>query len=162
MESSNGRLYEVSVVVNGRPVRAAVSAAKMLVDFLRYDLGLTGTKKGCGSGECGACTVLFNGEPVNACLLPVVRCDGGKVTTVEGLVGTPLFGRIQEAMARSSAFQCGFCAPGMMVSLYALFSENERPSEEEIRSAIAGNLCRCSGYKKVVGSSLDLSEQAAL
>lgn len=162
MTLTNGQSYEVNMTVNGRPVRAVVSPTKMLVDFLRQDLGLTGTKKGCGSGECGACTVLFNGEPVNACLVPVVRCAGSSVMTVEGISETELFRKIQDAMGRSSAFQCGFCAPGMMVSLYALFRENDRPTEEEIRSAIAGNLCRCSGYKKIVDSSLELSGQAVL
>ncbi|MGB9867974.1 MAG: (2Fe-2S)-binding protein [Bacillota bacterium] len=158
MEHSGSAQYEVCFEVNGQQVHGKVPPTKMLVDFLRYDLGLTGTKKGCGTGECGACTVLLNGKPVNSCLVPVVRCNGSTVMTIEGISKTELFKRIQEVMVQSSAFQCGFCAPGMMVSLYALFVVNSSPSEQEIRNAISGNLCRCSGYTKIVDSAMRLAK----
>ncbi len=123
---------------------------RRLLDVLREDLGLTGTKEGCGIGECGACTVILNGEAVNSCLVLAVQADGGTILTVEGLEQEGEMSRLQKAFLEHGAVQCGFCTPGMLMSSKALLDRNPHPSEAEIREAIAGNLCRCTGYKQIV------------
>jgi 4-hydroxybenzoyl-CoA reductase gamma subunit len=139
----------LSVTVNGRVREDAVSDHALLVDYLRDDAGLTGTKEGCGEGECGACTVLVDGEPVCACLVPFAQVSGAEVLTIEGLGGEhPL----QRAFAALGGAQCGICTPGMIMSAEALLRRNPAPSEREIRDALGGNVCRCTGYVKIVES----------
>lgn len=141
---------DIRLTVNGRRYDVAVHAGDRLLDVLRDGLGLTGTKEGCGTGECGACTVLVDGEPLNSCLYLAVSADGGDVLTIEGLGEGPRLHPLQQAFVDHGAVQCGFCAPGMLLSAKALLDRNPAPTEREIREAIAGNLCRCSGYVKIV------------
>lgn len=136
--------------VNGRTVRAEVPATRTLLEFLREDLGLTGTKEGCGKGECGACTVLVDGKPVNSCLMLAYQADGKQVVTIEGLERDGSLHPIQEAFVAEGAVQCGFCTPGMIMSAKALLDANPSPTRDEIRQAISGNLCRCTGYAKII------------
>jgi len=144
---------QVSFELNGMQVRAEVPAHARLLDLLRDELDHTGTKEGCGEGECGACTVLVDGRPVNSCLFPAPEVEGKKVTTIEGLLrpGHAL-SPVQEAFVEAGGVQCGFCTPGMIMSATALLCENDDPSEEEIRRALVGNLCRCTGYVQIVDS----------
>jgi len=140
----------ISVTVNGARYERAVEPRLLLSDFLRQDLGLTGTHVGCEHGVCGACTVLFDGQPVRSCLMFAVQADGHEVMTVEGL-GTPdNLHPIQEAFRQAHAVQCGFCTPGFLMTLVPFLEENPDPSELEIREAISGNLCRCTGYQHIV------------
>jgi aerobic carbon-monoxide dehydrogenase small subunit len=140
----------IQLAVNGEPVEAAVEPNRTLVQFLREDLGLTGTKHGCGLGDCGACTVILNGKPVNSCLVLAVQAAGGEVLTIEGLAENGELHPIQQAFVDNGAIQCGFCSPGMILSAKALLDANPKPTEPEIRTAISGNLCRCTGYQKIV------------
>ena len=147
----NERLYPVSIEVNGELREALVPARLSLVDFLRDSLRLTGTHAGCEHGICGACSVLLDGEPVRSCIMYAVQADGRKVTTIEALAqadGTP--GALQDAFCETHATQCGYCTPGMIVAAYALLESNPAPAEQEIREAIGGNLCRCTGYQQIV------------
>jgi carbon-monoxide dehydrogenase small subunit len=137
--------------LNGDAVSADVESHKMLLSVLRDTFQLTGTKEGCGHGECGACTVMVDGLAVNACLYPAFEAAGKSVTTIEGLVaGGNLLHPIQEAFIQQGAIQCGFCSPGMIMSAKALLDENPRPTEGEIKRGISGNLCRCTGYVQIV------------
>lgn len=140
----------VQLVVNGESVEAAVEPNQTLLQFLREDLGLTGTKHGCGLGDCGACTVILDGKPVNACLVLAVQARGREVLTIEGLAENGKLHPIQQAFVDKGAIQCGFCTPGMILSAKTLLDEKPEPSEPEIRTAISGNLCRCTGYQKIV------------
>jgi len=140
----------VSLTVNEEQREADVPSAATLVELLREHLGLTGTKVGCGHGECGACTVLLDGEPVNSCLVFAAQCKGREVTTIEGLRRNGALDRIQNAFVEAGAVQCGFCTPGMIMSAAALLSSNPAPSRGEIEEAVSGNLCRCTGYVKIV------------
>lgn len=145
------RLYPVSLEVNGKRVEAEVPSRQTLVDFLRDTLRLTGTHVGCEHGICGACSVLLDGEPVRSCLMYAVQAEGCSVTTIEGLSrpdGTP--GALQDAFCEAHALQCGYCTPGMIVASHALLEANSTPTEAEIRDAIGGNLCRCTGYQQIV------------
>jgi len=147
----NERLYPVSIEVNGEKREALVTARLTLVDFLRDTLRLTGTHAGCEHGICGACSVLLDAEPVRACLMYAVQADGRSLTTIEGLAqpdGTP--GALQDAFCEAHALQCGYCTPGMIVAAHALLAANPAPGEDEIREAIGGNLCRCTGYQQIV------------
>jgi carbon-monoxide dehydrogenase small subunit len=142
-------------LVNGEPTEVDVPGMRRLLDVLREDLGLTGTKEGCGEGECGACTVLLDGAVVDSCLVPVCQVDGHGVMTVEGLAdrltdGETRLSALQEAFWRSGAAQCGICTPGMLVAARAYLDHGGGPDEDAIREAIAGNLCRCTGYTKIV------------
>lgn len=138
-------------VVNGRRTVVRAAPGRRVLDVLREDCGLTGTKEGCGEGECGACTVLLDGEPVASCLLTVGQVpDGADFLTIEGAAETGLGRVLQQAYMDAGAVQCGFCIPGMILSSWALLKRNPHPSEEEIRVALAGNLCRCTGYVKIV------------
>jgi carbon-monoxide dehydrogenase small subunit len=140
----------ISVVVNGTRYERAVEPRLLLSDFLRHELGLTGTHVGCEHGVCGACTILLDGQPVRSCLMFAVQAGGHEVMTVEGL-GTPeQLHPIQEAFREAHAAQCGYCTPGFLMTLVPFLLENPDPSEEEIREAIAGNLCRCTGYQHIV------------
>lgn len=142
--------HQITLTVNGETELLEVESHRTLLQVLREDLDLTGTKDGCNSGECGACTVLFDGEPVNACLVLAVEAEGHEVVTVEGLAQDGTLDPLQRAFIKRNAVQCGFCTPGMIVSARALLNRNPRPSEMEIRQAIAGNLCRCTGYTRIV------------
>ena len=136
--------------VNGHSLEVDALPMTRLIDVLREQLRLTGTKEGCGEGECGACTVLIDGAPVNSCLIPVVQVDGCKVTTVEGIADDDRLDPIQRAFIDEGAAQCGICTPGFIVTARALLNENQSPTRREIREALAGNLCRCTGYQKII------------
>ncbi|HYQ98625.1 MAG TPA: 4-hydroxybenzoyl-CoA reductase subunit gamma [Casimicrobiaceae bacterium] len=142
----------VPLTVNGRAREDAVADSSLLLDYLREQLGLTGTKRGCDGGECGACTVLIDGEPVPACLTLVARCEGGRVETIEGLAEHGRMSALQAAFHERLGTQCGFCTPGMIMAAEALLRRNPAPTEAEIRAALAGNLCRCTGYVKIIES----------
>jgi carbon-monoxide dehydrogenase small subunit len=140
----------ITLKVNGRYYVLAVDVKDRLLDAIREHIGLTGTKEGCGTGECGACTVLMDGRPVNSCLALAVRAEGRDILTIEGLGEPARLHPLQQAFIDSGAVQCGFCAPGMLLSAKALLDKNPNPSVQEIREGIAGNLCRCTGYVKIV------------
>lgn len=140
----------VAFTVNDQPVEREVSPDVLLVDFLRNELGLTGTKRGCGVGECGACTVILNGEAVNSCLVLAVQAQDASVYTVESLEKDGELDPLQRAFIENHAVQCGFCTSGMLMSAKALLMHNPHPGEEEILAAISGNLCRCTGYRNIV------------
>ncbi len=140
----------IDLQVNGRPVSRDVDPSMRLLDFLREELHLTGTKEGCGEGECGACTVLLDGRPVNSCLLLSPQADGKTVLTVEGLSRGGTLHPVQQAFVDKGAVQCGFCTPGFILSAVALLEANPSPNDEEILTALEGNLCRCTGYTKIV------------
>jgi len=143
-------LYDVTVTVNGAQYEHTVEPRLLLSDFLRHHVGLTGTHVGCEHGVCGACTVLFDGEPVRSCLMFAVQANGHEITTVEAL-GTPEnLHPLQQAFWDAHAVQCGFCTPGVLMSLVPFLEENPHPTEPEIREAISGNLCRCTGYQHIV------------
>lgn len=139
----------VQFTLNGRPVSVAVEPFEMLADTLRSRLNLPGTKKGCGQGECGACTVIVDGAAVNSCMVPTVKAEGSRVTTIEGLEESGKLHPIQQAFIDAGAVQCGFCTPGMILSAKALLDKSPDPTKEEIRTALAGNICRCTGYVKI-------------
>ena len=147
------RLYPLSILVNGKRVEAQVPSRQTLVDFLRDTLRLTGTHVGCEHGICGACSVLLDGEPVRSCLMYAVQAEGCAVMTIEGLSqpdGTP--GALQDAFCEAHALQCGYCTPAMIIASHALLEANPAPTEAEIRDAIGGNLCRCTGYQQIVAA----------
>ena len=142
---------DLTFQLNGRAVNLKVSPDLLLVDLIRDVLGLKGTKIGCREGECGACTVLLDGEPVNSCILPALKAQGRSVVTIEGLTGSDgVLDPIQQAFIDAGAVQCGFCTPGMILNAKALLGRNPNPDEEEIRMALSGVLCRCTGYQKIV------------
>ena len=143
------KLHEITLTVNGREEHVAVPAGMTLLELLRERLVLTGTKEGCGSGECGACTVLFDGKPVTSCLVLAVEADGRDVRTVEGEARDGQLSPLQRAFVEENAVQCGFCTPGMIMAARGLLLRNPDPSEEEIVEAMAGNLCRCTGYEAI-------------
>lgn len=149
---------EITLNVNGSPYAADVKVNKALLDVLRDDLGFTGTKEGCGSGDCGACTILLDGKAVNACLVLAVEADNKEILTVEGLARDGKLDPLQEAFIQEFALQCGFCTPGMLMAGKALLAENPAPTEYEVRKAIAGNLCRCTGYVRIVKAILRASQ----
>jgi carbon-monoxide dehydrogenase small subunit len=136
--------------VNGEPVEVKATGMRRLLDVLREDLGLTGTKEGCGEGECGACSVLLNGEVVDACLVPVSQAHGASVRTVEGLATGGRLDALQQAFLETGGAQCGICTPGMLMAGHAFLASGAEATDENIREAIAGNLCRCTGYTKII------------
>ncbi len=142
----------LSFTVNGKRRRVRVPPMKRLLDVLREDCGLTGTKEGCGEGECGACTVLLDGVPVNSCLFPAAQAAGTRIVTVEGLAKGPALSLLQRAFVERGGTQCGMCTPGFLVTAHALLARTKGrvPSEDEVRVALAGNLCRCTGYQRIV------------
>ena len=144
------RKYQIHITVNEMEYDLLVQANRTLLDLLRYDLGLTGTKKGCDEGDCGACTVLVEGKVLNSCLALAVEFDGASVTTIEGVQQGDDLHPIQQAFVESGAVQCGFCTPGLILSTKALLEENPNPSEEEVKHYLVGNLCRCTGYIKII------------
>jgi len=140
----------LTITVNGRPHALEIEPNRTLLEFLRDDLGLTGTKEACDTGGCGACTVLLDGRPVYSCLLLALDCQGRQVLTIEGLADGDQLHPLQQAFVDHGAIQCGFCTPGMVLTAHALLEEHLAPTEAEIREAIAGNVCRCTGYAKIV------------
>jgi carbon-monoxide dehydrogenase small subunit len=140
----------IHVTVNGRTYSRAVAVEKTLVEFIRNDLQLTGTKEGCDEGECGACTVLMDGRPVNSCLVLAAEADGHEILTVEGLARDDTLHPLQEAFINMGAIQCGYCTPGMLLTALAILNEFPHPTEAEIRKGIEGNLCRCTGYNRII------------
>jgi aerobic-type carbon monoxide dehydrogenase small subunit (CoxS/CutS family) len=143
-------MHLVSFTLNGDPRTLAVEPRRTLLDALRVDLSLTGTKKVCDMGDCGACTVLLDGQAVYACLTLAVDCEGREVITIEGLAQGGQLDPVQQAFVEADAYQCGFCTPGQIMSVTALLSEQHAPSEDEIRRAVSGNLCRCGAYQNIV------------
>lgn len=152
----------INFLLNGQKVEMAVEPNMPLVDLLREELGLTGTKKGCGHGDCGACAVLLNGKAVNSCIILAVEADGGEVETIEGLEDENGLHPIQNAFVEKGAIQCGFCTSGMIISLKSLLDQNPKPDEHEIRRSISGNLCRCTGYQKIVEAVKSVVEERHL
>lgn len=145
----------ITLTVNGDPFEVAVRADTRLLDVIRDDLQLTGTKEGCGEGECGACTVIMNGMPVNACLVLAPQADGADVLTIEGLLVDGTMSVLQRRFLEKGAVQCGFCSPGMIMTAKALLDDNPTPTEQDVRDALSGNLCRCTGYQKIVDAVLE-------
>lgn len=150
---------KIKIKVNGQKYEREVAPTTTLLRFIREDLGLTGTKEGCGAGECGACTVIMNGRTVNSCMVLAVEADGSAVETVESEAKGTKPSKLQEAFIRHHAVQCGFCTPGMLMSIRALLKEIPRPSEHQIREAIEGNFCRCTGYRQIIEAVLDYTGQ---
>ena len=142
----------LTLTINGRPREDAVADRDLLLDYLRDTLGLTGTKQGCDGGECGACTVLIDGEPRLACITLAATCEGALVETIESLAASGRMNRLQQAFHEKLGTQCGFCTPGMIMAAEALLRRNSHPTDSEIREALSGNLCRCTGYVKIVES----------
>lgn len=140
----------LNFMVNGREYSLTVSPLMRLLDLLREELRLTGTKESCGEGECGSCTVLLDGRPVLSCLLPVIQVAGREVTTIEGLQGDPLYLALEQALSEAGSVQCGFCTPGIVVSSWAWLRAGGSSETEAIKQALAGNLCRCTGYQKII------------
>ena len=140
----------LSLIVNGDEIETAVTPNSTLLDVLRNELGLTGVKEGCSEGVCGACTVLMNGRPVRSCLTLALEAEGAEILTIEGLPSGGELHPLQQAFIDRGAIQCGFCTPGMVLSAKALLERNPTPTDEEIKTALAGNFCRCTGYKKIL------------
>lgn len=153
--------HKIRFTVNREVVELEVPANQTLLKMLREDLDLTGAKEGCGAGECGACTVLMDGKPVNSCLVLAAEVDGHEILTVEGLARGTELDPLQEAFIENGALQCGYCTPGMIMSAKALLIENPNPSEAEIREWISGNLCRCTGYEKIIEAVLAVAGRKA-
>lgn len=152
----------INLVVNGESHEVAVLPEQTLLEVLREELGLTGTKKGCNQGECGACTVLVDGKPVSSCLVLAVSVNGKSVSTIEGLSQDGRLHPLQEAFVKYGAIQCGFCTPGMLLAAKYLLENRPKPSEQEIKEAINGNICRCTGYVKIVEAISSVAQGAAL
>lgn len=147
----NEERFEITLTVNGRPMSAEAPARRLLSDFLRHDLGLTGTHVGCEHGVCGCCTILMDGRPVRSCLMFAVMAEGHELTTVEGLEGRDgELHPVQQAFHECHALQCGFCTPGFVMSVCGFLAEHPDPSEDEVLEGISGNLCRCTGYQNIV------------
>jgi aerobic-type carbon monoxide dehydrogenase small subunit (CoxS/CutS family) len=148
---------KIKLTVNGLSYERECSEHKTLLRFLREDLGLTGTKEGCGMGECGACTVIYNGHAVNSCMVLAVEANGSVIHTIEGEASGPSLSRIQKSFEKNHAVQCGFCTPGMVMSVKELLATNKKPTVEDIKEAVEGNFCRCTGYTQIVEAVLDLT-----
>ncbi|HEY9088773.1 MAG TPA: (2Fe-2S)-binding protein [Anaerolineaceae bacterium] len=154
-------MHTINLTVNGSRESLVVPSNMTLMRMLRETLALTGTKNGCSAGECGACTVLFNGEPVNSCMVLAVECDEAEIVTVEGLAHDQQLDPLQDAIIQAGGVQCGFCTPGILISARALLNRNPNPSEEEIKEALVGNLCRCTGYVRIIKSIQEAARMAA-
>ena len=155
-------MIDLNFNVNGKDVKLIVDDSLRLLDILRNELGLTGTKEGCAIGECGACTVIMNGEAVNSCMILAAQVDGSEIETIENLERNEVLSKLQDAFLDNGAIQCGFCTPGMLMSAKALLDKNSNPSEEEIKTALEGNLCRCTGYIPILNSVKDAVEKINL
>ena len=143
-------IHKITVTVNGEVEMVDVPSHMTLLQMLREKLALTGTKNGCAAGECGACTVMLNGEPVNSCMVLAVECNGAKIITVEGLAHDGQLDPVQAAIVEAGGVQCGFCTPGVLISARALLNRNPNPSDYDVRDALVGNLCRCTGYFRII------------
>jgi len=152
--------HQISVKVNGSLEMVTVPSNMTLLRMLRETLSLTGTKNGCAAGECGACTVLMNGEPVNSCMVLAVETDGQEITTIEGLAKDDQLDIVQQTIIEKGGVQCGFCTPGMLISARALLNRNPHPSEEDVVEALVGNLCRCTGYSRIIESVQAAAERS--
>lgn len=150
---------QIEFKVNGQKYNIDICPTMRLVDLLREKLGLTGTKEGCGEGECGSCTVIMNGKAVNSCLVLAPQIQGQDILTIEALEKNGQIDRLQASFIKNGAIQCGYCTPGMLMSAKALLMANSKPTEEEIKIAISGNLCRCTGYNKIVKAIKDAAEK---
>ena len=150
---------KIQITLNGKKTDLEVPSHRLLLDLLRDEIGLTGTKEGCGTGDCGACTVLLNGKAVNSCLIFSGELDGADIVTIEGLKIGPELHPVQRAFVEDGGVQCGYCTSGMLMMSKALLDENADPSEEDIRFAISGNLCRCTGYAKIVKAVQDAARE---
>ncbi len=153
-------MLDLKLKVNGKDYKIEVDDSKRLLDILRDDLGLTGVKEGCGIGECGACTVIMNGDAVNSCLVLAVQANCAEIETVENLEQDNVLSRLQQAFVDNGAIQCGFCTPGMLMSAKALLDKNPHPNEAEIKEALEGNLCRCTGYIPILNSVKEAAKKA--
>jgi aerobic-type carbon monoxide dehydrogenase small subunit (CoxS/CutS family) len=152
--------HEINVSVNGSPYRRRVESRMLLSDFLRHDLGLAGTHVGCEHGVCGACTVLLDGQPVRSCLMLAVQAEQHEISTVEGLAEPDgKYHTLQQAMNDHHGLQCGYCTPGILMTMVAFLAENKAPSEREVREALSGNLCRCTGYQNIVDAVISAARQ---
>lgn len=151
-------MFDLKINVNGKDYERQIKDSLRLLDFLRVDLGLTGTKEGCGEGECGACTVIVDGRAVDSCLMLAVQCHGKKIVTIEGVESEDGLHPVQQAYLDNGAVQCGFCIPGMVLSAKAMLDQNPEPTDAEIKECISGNLCRCTGYDKMFTSIKKASE----
>ena len=149
----------INISVNGEPKELFVESTRLLVDLVRQDLGLTGTKKGCGTGDCGSCTIILDGSAVKSCLILAVEVDGSEILTVEGLQSGGELHPLQKAFIQYGAIQCGFCSPGMMMSAKAFLDRCPKPTEEEVKMALSGNLCRCTGYRKIIEAILAVAQE---
>lgn len=149
----------ITFTLNGTRVTRDLDPARRLVNVLREDFHLTGTKEGCGEGECGACTVLMDGEAVHSCLVLAGQVEGRELTTIEGLVENGQLSIMQDAFVRHVAMQCGYCTPGMIMSAMGLLLKNPDPTEEEVRTALSGNICRCTGYEQIIAAVLDAAKE---
>jgi carbon-monoxide dehydrogenase small subunit len=147
--------------LNGKNADVEAKPTMTLLELLRGELGVMSVKKGCEQGECGACTVLLDGSPVTSCLVLAPQVEGRRVLTIEGLADNPLMKELRDAFLENGAVQCGYCTPGMLLSAYALLRDNPHPSEEEVRTGIEGNICRCTGYVKIIEAILDAAERIA-
>lgn len=157
--ASAAETFTLQCVINKRPVSVDVPPAKRLLCILREDLHLTGTKRSCDIGRCGACMVLVDGKPVNSCLTMAYQCQGKNITTIEGLAADGALNRVQKCFLEEGGYQCGYCTPGMIVTVTALLNKNPEPSMAEIEEALSGNLCRCTGYGGIIRSVLKAAEQ---
>jgi len=152
-------VMKVSFQLNGQDIEVEAPGNRALLDLLRDDLGVKSVKKGCENGECGACTVLLDGAPVTSCLVLAPQVEGKTVTTVDGLEDDPFMVKLRQAFLEDGAIQCGFCTPGMLISSYALLKRNPKPTSDEVKKAIEGNLCRCTGYVNIIKAILHASER---
>lgn len=159
MTEPNGDKIPLKMRVNGQDHVLSVEPYRTLLEVLRYELGLTGTKEGCGSGNCGSCTVLLDGKAVNSCLVLVAEVEGREITTIEGLSSRGELHPLQRAFIDEGAVQCGFCTPGVILAAKSFLDTNPRPTEAQVRLAIAGNLCRCTGYDKIVRAIMRTANQ---
>ncbi len=155
-------IHPIHLTVNGETHQVDVPANMTLLQMLREKLALTGTKNGCAAGECGACTVLLDGEPVNSCMVLAIECQGRQVTTVEGLAEDRILDPLQQAIMDHGGVQCGFCTPGMLISARALLNRNPDPTSDDIREALVGNLCRCTGYLRIIEAVQQAAQQQRL
>lgn len=154
IKNSKENTVEISFTINGKKIKKQIKSSLLLIDLVREELGLTGTKYGCNEGECGACSVLVNGTAINSCLYPAINVDGKNLTTVEGLSNEKEMDIVQAAMVEKGAVQCGFCSPGMAISIKSLQNyygkKKRKPGREELKKGLEGNLCRCTGYVKII------------
>lgn len=153
------KMHAISLRINGQEENINVPANLSLLHMLRETFGLTGTKNGCEAGECGACTVLVDGQAVNSCLMLAVECDGAEIMTIEGLTASGALEGLRGAFIEHNAIQCGFCTPGMLITAFAFLNGNPHPTETEVREALVGNLCRCTGYERIIQAVLDTVQE---